>query len=430
MARRPPNRMASIGTPAGSSHSGAIAGSLRGRRGEAGVGVRGRRARRRASSPRRCQSIRCAGGSSVMPSHQTSPSSVSAQLVKIELCVDRQHRVGVGLRRWCPGATPKKPASGLIAYSRPSAPNFIQAMSSPIVSTFQPGKGRDQHRQVGLAAGRRERAGDVLDLALGRGQLQDQHVLGHPALVAGHAPRRCAARSTSCRAARCRRSRSRKTRSRASRGSGRCTCSRRCRARARPASPGSSGAPTECRQGTNSPSPPSTSSAPVPMRVMIRMRHRHVGRVGELDADVGHVRAERAHARRAPRTSCGPSCEPVEQRPSASPASRRDPASCWSGPASLLGAGADEGPVLDPGHVVGIRAAPGRSSGAWRPTAARRCPASTSSRTEPVVLLGRTVAPVDLVRFGQGRHLLDPRQQTLVLGRGGKGRAHRCGRLL
>ena len=38
-----------------------------------------------------------------------------------------------------PGATPKKPASGLTAYSRPSLPNFIQAMSSPIVSTFQPG---------------------------------------------------------------------------------------------------------------------------------------------------------------------------------------------------------------------------------------------------------------------------------------------------
>ena len=38
-----------------------------------------------------------------------------------------------------PGATPKKPASGLIAYRRPSSPNFIQAMSSPIVSTFQPG---------------------------------------------------------------------------------------------------------------------------------------------------------------------------------------------------------------------------------------------------------------------------------------------------
>ena len=30
-----------------------------------------------------CQSIRCAGGVSVMPSHQTSPSSVSATLVKM-----------------------------------------------------------------------------------------------------------------------------------------------------------------------------------------------------------------------------------------------------------------------------------------------------------------------------------------------------------
>jgi hypothetical protein len=38
-----------------------------------------------------------------------------------------------------PGATPKNPASGLIARSRPSGPNRIQAMSSPIVSTRQPG---------------------------------------------------------------------------------------------------------------------------------------------------------------------------------------------------------------------------------------------------------------------------------------------------
>ncbi len=38
-----------------------------------------------------------------------------------------------------PGATPKKPASGLIAYSRPSSPKRIHAMSSPTVSTFQPG---------------------------------------------------------------------------------------------------------------------------------------------------------------------------------------------------------------------------------------------------------------------------------------------------
>src|SRR5918996_800018 len=38
-----------------------------------------------------------------------------------------------------PGATPKNPASGLMAYRRPSGPNFIHAMSSPTVSTFHPG---------------------------------------------------------------------------------------------------------------------------------------------------------------------------------------------------------------------------------------------------------------------------------------------------
>ncbi len=41
-----------------------------------------------------------------------------------------------------PGATPKKPASGLIARSRPSVPGppgRIHAMSSPIVSAVHPG---------------------------------------------------------------------------------------------------------------------------------------------------------------------------------------------------------------------------------------------------------------------------------------------------
>ncbi len=52
-------------------------------------------------------------------------------------------RVSMALRLvWLlvPGATPKKPYSGLMAHSRPSAPNFIQQMSSPMVSTFQPGR--------------------------------------------------------------------------------------------------------------------------------------------------------------------------------------------------------------------------------------------------------------------------------------------------
>ena len=39
-----------------------------------------------------------------------------------------------------PGATPKKPFSGLMAWRAPSLPTCIQAMSSPQVSTFQPGR--------------------------------------------------------------------------------------------------------------------------------------------------------------------------------------------------------------------------------------------------------------------------------------------------
>src|SRR5918997_629701 len=137
VARRPPSRNASIGTPAGSSHSDAIDGHC-----AAGVVKRafgwaaGDSESGVQSLP--CQSIACAGGSPVIPSHQISPSSVSAQLVKIEL--RSIVSIALGLVLWLVfGATPKKPASGLTAYRRPSSPNFIQAMSSPMVSAFQPG---------------------------------------------------------------------------------------------------------------------------------------------------------------------------------------------------------------------------------------------------------------------------------------------------
>ena len=74
---------------------------------------------------------------SVIPSHHTSPSSVRAQLVNTQF--SRSVAIALGFVFWfVPGATPKNPASGLMAYSRPSSPNFIQAMSSPIVSTSQP----------------------------------------------------------------------------------------------------------------------------------------------------------------------------------------------------------------------------------------------------------------------------------------------------
>src|SRR6478672_8715548 len=86
-----------------------------------------------------CQSRHSAGGSSVMLSHQTPPSGMSATLVKILLVA----RVAIALGfvfSEVPGATPKKPASGLIARSRPFASGLIQAMSSPTVQTFQPSK--------------------------------------------------------------------------------------------------------------------------------------------------------------------------------------------------------------------------------------------------------------------------------------------------
>src|SRR5262245_43993452 len=83
VARRPPKRMAEIGTPCGSSHSGAIDGH-----GDAGVVNRALGWAAGASDSGvqslPCQSTTCAGGV-VRPSHHTSPSSVSATLVKIEL---------------------------------------------------------------------------------------------------------------------------------------------------------------------------------------------------------------------------------------------------------------------------------------------------------------------------------------------------------
>src|SRR5271170_3276951 len=112
-ARRPPKRIASMGTPFGSSHSGAITGHwLAGEvnrafgcaalREEAGV------------HGRRSQSINSAGFSTVIPSHQISPSGVMAQLVKMEFLV----AVSMAFRfdfMLVPGATPKNPYSGLMA---------------------------------------------------------------------------------------------------------------------------------------------------------------------------------------------------------------------------------------------------------------------------------------------------------------------------
>src|SRR5579862_7505272 len=82
--RRPPKRIAEMGTPFGSSHSGAhagfwLAGTVKRALGcAAGVPDSGVQ-----SLP--FQSVRWAGGSFEYPSHHTSPSSVSAVLVNTQL---------------------------------------------------------------------------------------------------------------------------------------------------------------------------------------------------------------------------------------------------------------------------------------------------------------------------------------------------------
>src|SRR5208337_979954 len=72
-----------------------------------------------------------------MPSHHGSSFSVTPTLVKMVLRFSALITLGFV---FCPvpGATPKNPASGLMACNRPSAPGLIHAMSSPTVQTFQP----------------------------------------------------------------------------------------------------------------------------------------------------------------------------------------------------------------------------------------------------------------------------------------------------
>ena len=71
-----------------------------------------------------------------MPSHHTPPSGVNPTLVKIEF--RRNVAIAFGLVfSLVPGATPKNPASGLMARNCPVASGVIQAISSPTVVTFQ-----------------------------------------------------------------------------------------------------------------------------------------------------------------------------------------------------------------------------------------------------------------------------------------------------
>src|SRR5579871_930203 len=140
VARRPPKMKALMGTPCGSSQAGSIVGHC-------AAGAVNRALGCAALAPVSlpicgvqglpCQSRHSAGGSSVMPSHHTPPSRVSAVLVKIVFLESIVIAFGLVFID-VPGATPNSPASGLIARRRPCSSGRIHAMSSPTVHTFQP----------------------------------------------------------------------------------------------------------------------------------------------------------------------------------------------------------------------------------------------------------------------------------------------------
>src|SRR5256885_16528268 len=110
---------ASIGTPAGSSQCGSIDGHCDAATVKRAFGCAALRPDCGVQSLP-VQSMRRGGGSFVMPSHHTSPSGVSATLVKIVFALIVSMQLGF-VSQPVPGATPNNPESGLIARSRPSS---------------------------------------------------------------------------------------------------------------------------------------------------------------------------------------------------------------------------------------------------------------------------------------------------------------------
>ena len=189
-------------------------------------------------------------------------------------------------------------------------------------------------------------------LALGRGELEDQHVLGHPALVARHRrgdPQREALLAEQGVAAV---ARAVGPDLAASRGSGRCTC---CR--------GAGPRHVLCAVLERHPDRVQAGDeVAVTERVERRLahpghdphRHGHVRRVGQLHAHVGDRRADRPH-REGTTYIVRPRIEPANSPLSSSRISSGS-RQLFVGPASSSRGGADEGAVLDARHVPRVGA--------------------------------------------------------------------------
>ena len=185
--RRPPKMRPLIGTPAGFSHSGSRLGHC-----DRGAVNRAFGMRRLAAAIRRPGLAAPVGQPGRRLVGHPFPPDVAVlghgHVREDRVLLDRLHRVGVGAIG-CAGGDAEEAVLG------------VDGEELPVLTLLDPGDvvahrgdlppleplGRDQHREIGLAAGAGERRGDVRLLALGRFRAQDQHVLREPALVVGHA---------------------------------------------------------------------------------------------------------------------------------------------------------------------------------------------------------------------------------------------------
>ena len=185
--------------------------------------------------------------------------------------------------------------------------------------------------------------------------------------------------------------------------------------------PSTSGIPTECRQGTNSPSLPRTSSAPWPMRVMILMDTATYGESVSCTPTWAIGEPERPHRERddVHRAPAHRAPEQLGERL----AHLLRVAPVVRGPGVALAGRADERPALDAGDVarVGAGEVRVRPLGVGEPLEG---PGLHELPAEAVVLLSRAVAPVNVVRLRQLSSLLDPCEQLLVGGWGGRCLCH------
>ena len=206
-----------------------------------------------------------------MPSHQMSPSSVSATLVKIELPL-AMVRIAFGLVwKSVPGRDAEEAVLGVdrVEAGRPRRCGSRRCRRRSSRPSSPAGSAR---AWPGSSCRRPTGTRPRCSRPCSRARSAWRSACARPASPRrAPSPRRCAASSTSCPAARCRRSPSRTTRSAAPRGSARCTWCR-CTATATSLLAGLERRADRVQaghEGCSTPSSVNSSSALVPRRVMM-----------------------------------------------------------------------------------------------------------------------------------------------------------------